>query len=291
MTAMKFHEKSGIVLLLALLIVSVVLITAGALSGLIVRSIQQTRLIDQSIQAYYGAESGAERALYQVRRREAIPNCVVITPGSTCQANGACSLNPEVACIVSNNGALALANGWITDATNELSTEVLLKKGSSFQLDLFNPYQASAANINQVVLENDVPNLSLYAEFTNVTNILNVALSNCENQPPVFKGFVQTPTAIGSLDGKSILGQCSYSFRLNYPLDSNGEQSKVTITVFNQDGATPDTPLPIPSRLTIKTSARFGRSYQALTIKTPVRPPVSGLYDFVLFSEQPVVKQ
>jgi len=288
MKTRKLYNQSGVVLLLALLIVSVVLGSAGVLSNLVIRSIQQTRLIDQSMQAFYGAESGAERALYQVRRREAIPDCAVLTSGSVCQANGACSLDPDVACITTTNGTLALGTGWNANATNEMSTEVLLKRGGSFQLDLFNPYQASAANINQVVLDNDVPNLSLYAEFTNVTNILNVGLSNCQNQPPVFKGFIQTPAAIGSLDGKSILAQCSYSFRLNYPLDSSGEQSLITIMVFNQDS---DTQLPIPSRLTITTSAVFGKSYQSLTIKTPVRPPVSGLYDFVLFSEQPVVKQ
>jgi hypothetical protein len=282
------HNQSGVVLLLALLIVSVVLGSAGILSNLVIRSIQQTRLIDQSMQAFYGAESGAERALYQVRRREAIPDCAALTLGSVCQANGTCSLNPDVACITATNGTLALGSGWKANASNEMSTEVLLKKGGSFQIDLFNPYQASAANINQVVLANDVPNLSLYSEFTNVTNILNVGLSNCQSQPPVFKGFIQTPAAIGSLDGKSILAQCSYSFRLNYPLDSSGEQSLISITVFNQDS---NTQLPIPSRLTITTSALFGKSYQSLTIKTPVRPPVSGLYDFVLFSEQPLVKQ
>lgn len=282
------HNQSGVVLLLALLIVSVVLGSAGILSNLVIRSIQQTRLIDQSMQAYYGAESGAERALYQVRRREAIPDCADLTLGSCNEINGTCSFNSDVACITATNGALALGSGWNASVANETSTEILLKKGGSFQLDLFSPYQASAANINQVVVESDASDLILYSEFTNITNILNVGLSNCQNQPPVFKGFIQTPAAIGSLDGRSILAECSYSFRLNYPLDSGGEQSLITITVFNQDS---NEQLPIPSRLIITTSAVFGKSYQSLTIKTPIRPPVSGLYDFVLFSEQPVVKQ
>lgn len=282
----QYQKQSGVVLVLALLIVSVVLATAGALSNLVIRSIQQTRLIDQSMQAYYSAESGAERALYQIRRREAIPDCAAIS-GGACQSNGICSIN-SVPCITPNNGSLSLANGWTTNATNELSTTVTLKPGGSFQLDLFNPYQASSAGINQVVVVSDITPTSFYAEFTNITKILNVDLNNCSNssQPPVFKGFIETPAAIGSLDGKSILDECSYSFRLNYPLTSSGDR-QVTITVFNQGT---DTQYAIPSRLSVSASAKFGRSQQSLTLKTPVRPPVSGLYDFVLFSEEAVVK-
>src|SRR3989338_872826 len=82
-------QQSGIVLILALLIITAALVASAALGNLIIRGIQQSRLVDQSMQAHYLAESGAERALHQVRQRTALHDCALIGAGS-CSALGYC---------------------------------------------------------------------------------------------------------------------------------------------------------------------------------------------------------
>jgi len=62
------NNQSGIVLILAILLIAAVISTAAIFTSLTIRNLQQSRLVDQAIQAHYIAESGAEHALYQVRR-------------------------------------------------------------------------------------------------------------------------------------------------------------------------------------------------------------------------------
>ena len=280
------------VLVLALLIIAAVLATAVIFSNLIIREIQQSRLIDQSIQAYYLAESGAERALHQTRRREAVQgeDCGVIISGSNCQENnGYCSsTNNEVSCITGTEGNLAVRSGWLVTVDNETETAVNLKVGESFQIDLFNPFKTAGPNIEAIEVNRDDPGIVLYGELTNFNKVLGVGPSNCQNQPPVLKDFLPNPSVrIRAFDDQDIAGECSYSFRVNYPLDSGLDPVAITLTVYDDF----DQPLPIPSRLLIDSQADFGRSRQKVRVKTPIRPPLSGLYDFVIFSEEEIIKQ
>lgn len=300
----KLHSKqtkqSGMVLVLAILVMGVVLGTAIVFSNLIIREIQQSRLIDQSIQAYYLAESGSERALYQLRQREAVIDCDLVQTGSTCLVTSYCSAPVPantVPCINDSEGGLNINGSWQLTATNEQETTILLKRGESFQIDLFDPFQSSESNINEVGVYSADSGLTLYGEFVNLTNILNVTnptVAICLTQPPVFKDFIEEPPSqFGSLDGKNILDECSYSFRLNFPFNSPQESSLITFTVYDRVFINPNWEsqlVPIPSRLLIDSEAAFGSSFQRIRVRTPIRPPLSGLYDFVLFSEQEIKK-
>ena len=285
----QFQNQSGMVLILAILIIAAVLTAAVTFSDLIVREIRQSRLIDQSIQAYYLAESGAERSLSQIRRREAMADC---GPHGICLASGYCLTSGDP-CVNTDKAGLNFAKGnWQIAVNNEEETSVLLQKGESFQLDLFNPFAVSDSRINQVVITSSVPDLTLYGTFVNLTKILGINKPTCSEQPPVIKGYIDIvavppdppQASVGALDGKTILGECSYSFRLNYPLNIENP-SVITLNVY-EDGIL----VPIPSRLVVDSQARFGYSLQQLRVKTPMRPPLSGLYDFVLFSEEKIVK-
>lgn len=61
----KFQDR-GSVLLLALLILSSVLAATTAVSTLVVREIRSNRQIDDAVIAYYAAESGIEKGLWQI---------------------------------------------------------------------------------------------------------------------------------------------------------------------------------------------------------------------------------
>ncbi|MFA5021904.1 MAG: hypothetical protein WC508_02410 [Patescibacteria group bacterium] len=286
-----FKKQSGMVLILVILIITAVLGTAAIFSTLIVRDIQQSRLIDQSIQAYYLAESGAERSLYQVRRREAITDCEKVTLSGVCDDNGYCVANSTIPCVNQAGGFdWSIRGGWQIKASNETETSFSFSPGQSFQIDLFNPYQSGGSNIRSVGVDCNIPNLTLNAEFTNLSNILKISNSNCLNQPPVFKQAIDSyPNSIATLDGRDIFTDCAYSFRLTYPVVSANDSNVatvVTLKVYDSVGSQID----IPSRLIIDSQATFGNSFQKIRVRTPMRPPLSGLYDFVLFSEQPIIK-
>lgn len=273
---------------MAVLIITAVLATAAVFTSLVIREIQQSRLIDQSIQSYFLAESGSEKALYQIRRMEAVISCSLLGKGS-CNQDGYCSADSSIPC-VSERGELGLLGGWEIKGSNEKETLVLLNPGQSFQVDLFNPYQSWQSNINGIKVERNDTGITPIGEFTNLTTILGVNLTSvCKDQPPVFKDYLDDPQAIiSAIDQQNIHKDCSYSFRINYPF--GGDSPLVAmIKVFDVD-VVPNLQLDIPSRLIINSSAIFGKSFQSVIVRTPMRAPLSGLYDFVIFSEEQIVK-
>lgn len=298
-------QHDGMVIVLAILIIAAVLGTAILFSNLVIREIMQSRLIDQSIQSYYLAESGSERALYQIRKREAVTDCALL-PGAnpSCQDNGYCLNDLETPCVNLANTIVNDLSSWQVVANPESTTVITLNEGETFQVDLFNPAQSSNSNINKIVLQvNPAPVTLLVGELTNLTRVLDVSgtgLTNCSTQLPILKDFIHPDTGVNppeavieSFDGANILTTCSYTFKLNYPINNNSdlESTAITINLFNANTDGTSISQNIPSRLIIKSSATFGNSYQAVTVRTPVRPPVSGLYDFVLFSGGDISKQ
>ena len=141
-------QQSGMVIVLAILIIAAVIATAAAFGNLVIREIRQTRLIDQSIQAYYFAESGSERALHQVRKREAIVDCSslnVITPAVCDPVTSHCSNELDAPCI--NIGNLGT---WNTAVSKEREIIITLSEGQTFQVDLFDISQTAESGINRI---------------------------------------------------------------------------------------------------------------------------------------------
>jgi hypothetical protein len=116
----------------------------------------------------------------------------------------------------------------------------------------------------------------------------------CSNQSTIVRDYISIvdtdgiapfETTVTTLNGTPMLADCSYTVRLSLPLTS--ADPTVTITLQAMSGANV---VPIPSRLIIRSTGAAGKSRQQTRVTSPSRPPLSGLYDFVLFSEQEVVK-
>jgi hypothetical protein len=315
----KVRNNSGMVLVLSILIIAAVLATAVIFANLVIRQIRQSRLIDQSIQAYYLAESGSERALYQSRRREAVKtiDCDLIDDGnngngsSSClEATGYCSgsINNQVSCISETVGTLdgQVRAPWNIEVTNEAETTINLNVGESFQLDLFSPFQDLSAEFNSQVsafrISSNLSNPILYGELTNLTWLVGGSLlcptdNFTPPKPAISKerinfnsGTTGYVTALGPTNPE-INPFCSYILRISNILFPNVEPGQFTISIHSSASGDPEgNRLDIPSRLIIDSEATFGRSSQSVRVRTPIRPPLSGLYDFVLFSEEEIVK-
>ncbi|NUM25518.1 MAG: hypothetical protein HUU49_02720 [Candidatus Buchananbacteria bacterium] len=304
-------KQSGMVLILAILIIASVLATAVVFSNLIISEIRQSRLIDQSIQSYYLAESGAERALYETRRKEAVKpeDCSKIQSGSTCQITGYCSLTTpsnSVPCISLNEGNLSgLPGQWDIAVTNEKQVSIFLNIGESFQIDLFNPYQVAGFEVGMESFEiTGTPGSTLAAELSNVTWLVGGTLDCNPNvftppEPAITRGDIIINSSGSSTylvnvysGDPSINPNCSYILRVSNSILPDAAAGQFNLSIFNK--ATDVDPisnrLDIPSRLIINSQADFGSSHQELKVRTPIRPPLSGLYDFVIFSEEEIVK-
>lgn len=304
-------NNSGMVLILAILIIAAVLATTVVFSNLIVSEIRQSRLIDQSIQAYYLAESGAERALYQTRRKEAVKpeDCSKIQAGSVCQSSGYCSAiipSNSVPCISVDEGDLTgLPGQWGIDVTNENQISIFLNVGESFQIDLFNPYQVSGFEVGMESFEvTGNPGSELAAELSNVTWLVGGTL-DCNPdvyvppKPAITRGdiIIDSSGTSGYLvnvhtGDPSINPSCSYILRVSNTVLPRAIPGQFDLSIFSKAANVDpiEDRLDIPSRLIINAQADFGSSHQELKVRTPIRPPLSGLYDFVIFSEEEIVK-
>ena len=314
----KKNKAKGMVLILTIIIIGTVLSSATVFANLIIREIQQSRLIDQSIQALYLAESGAEKALYQSRRRQAIKpaDCSNVILGSSCQTTtGFCSLSgDEVPCITTNQGNLPLRGSWSVNVTNEMETSVYLGVGESFQVDLFSPYQTGEfqTQIQSFLLDSDIVNgTTVYGEITNLSQLVGGTVDCPLNYfvpplPAISKGRITlikpAPESNYSSSGylttftedpaPELNPNCAYILRVSNILLPQAQSGQFTLSIYqtadNVDPATDK--LPILSRFLIDSEATFGKSYQKVRVRAPMRPPLSGLYDFVIFSEEALVK-
>lgn len=298
------NRESGIVLILALLIITAALTATAVFGNLIIRSIQQSRLVDQSIQAYYLAESGAERALHQVRKRSALHDCSIIG-GSTCNVLGYCDGFSGVNCITAGSGGLgaAMPSDWLVSALSEQSVVKRLQPGESFQIDLFNPYQQTGAvgleplETVQVTSADLTSGFTLYGQLTNLTWLIGGTFGCPLGAPIIANGFITgsyndqlglAAAAVSGLAGADLNASCLYILRLSNPLTQ--PVGLFTVSLHSDAPATDANRIDIPSRLVIDASADFGQSFQTVKVRTPVRPPLSGLYDFVLFSDTEIIK-
>ena len=94
------NQKGAVSLLLVILILSGILIIALSVSKIVLREIQMTAQISESVRAYQAADTGIEWALYQIIKvKQPIP------AERLCNNNGWTSLDNQTAyCLEITNG-------------------------------------------------------------------------------------------------------------------------------------------------------------------------------------------
>lgn len=240
---------------MALLILSGVLIASSGLGALILSSLRQTRIIDNAVSAYYAAETGAEDALYSVRRRGELPDAV--------------SATQEL-----SNGA-----GWTRDVTN---TEPILytdiPRDSTKEILLYDP---DNENVSPGIATIDVT----WSDGCSGCTVLTTNTVEWATSAP----FAWVPNAAtfkytgGSASISLEAPQKLYRLRLRA---DNGDMTNVRIEA--RDGS--DQPKNLPGRVKIDARGDFIGVRQRMTVTLPREAPLSGLFDFAIFSECSLVK-
>ncbi len=249
------------------IIMMVMILLAGIGIGTVVLEGSQRAVdIDRSVSAYYMADSGVERQLYEVRK--------VGTPLATIGAIG--STYP--------NGSSWKFNGSFASTTNKIIPSVAT---SSFAVvDLFDPDNVGPAGADQVTVTwNNGPDCGLqyanlevgYAEWNLSGNII-------PNKFTIEKKNDSTILAPGD-QNQAIILDANRSYRLRLA-PSICSVANVVVQPLSAG-----VPTVFPGDVTLSAEGTFGPASQKIAVTMPKLDVLSGLFNFVVFTECTLVKQ
>lgn len=272
-------RQSGNVLLLALLVMAGIMTASLAIGAIVLNEIRQARNVDFLIVAYYAAESGVEQALYKFRKEEAVINC----PAGECDANGFCTLGDRESCIRSD-GVLGNQAAWERTVDNkELQIYGKIKKDDSFQVDLYDPDGASAAGTESVKIEWTPQCIS---PATSNIEVSYIAGDPTTGWSAASEKRFKYSALVSPVINNGFVSTKSYRVRIKALYC---DISNLVFTAWaNDNAAVPQ--VQIPARIVLNSRGKYSTLRQAIKMTMPRRSPMSGLYDYVLFSECSLVK-
>jgi hypothetical protein len=272
------QNQNGVMLILAMLIMSIVVAASLAASLLVMSEIRQSNQIDDAMIAYYAAESGAERGLYLTRKRDYDPQ----------------SFNTKLLDLENNSRYEMVA----TNTEKVIYTSI--KTNESQQFDIYVPGALSSSTVDQIksinikILPVNYCRLEVNWVCWDENGNFGKIESAYRSSYPDAAGF--TYALYNLIPG---IGTYCKSFRVRVIPRSNSTCTDTTISPVevraytNTDGTGL---VNIPSRVQIKSIGSFPKTSteavrQAILISMPRRSPTSRLFDYVLFSEQDIEKK
>jgi len=265
----KFISNSGTAILLSVLVMSTILTAALATSKLVINEVTQSSQIDHSTIAFYAAESALEKGLFQVRQKDLDVSVV------------------DQAHEVFDNDASYLLTA--KDTENVLYTS--LAPNQSYQIDLFNPNSLDD-------LTNPIK--AIKVNFTG-DSWLEVKWVSW-----LTSGVINPPESLRVTENDSeyiqLLTNNVYLYRVRFINSGITQLNNVTIKAYNDVDPVANCPVltecqvPIPARISLDAVGRFPDnsnepSEQRISVTMPEKSPISGLYDYVLYSEESIVKE
>ena len=272
------RKKNGTALLMSLLLMTGIITVSLATGILIMNEIQQSTQLDRAMVAFYAAESAVERGLYQSRQQSFDPDVL-----------------SAIEVLMDNNASYKII---AEDSENVVIKS--LAQDETLQLDLYNSGSLSALSpavkalgFNWLEQQNAWLEVR-WISWTTAGSLNPGAASNWQNKGrKISQGDV--PYIMNLENADNYL----YSVRLTarYASITNLEvKAYDTINpVTNCDPLT-SCQIGIPGRVFIKGLGEYpnGKSdaaKQAILVTMPEVEPLSGFYDYVLFSEEAIMKE
>jgi len=267
----KILNTSGTAILLAVLVMSTILTAALATSKLVINEVMQSTQIDYSTIAFYAAESGLEKSLFNIRQKDA----------------GVQDINTTTE-VFDNQASYIMA---AQDTEEILYTS--LKPGETYQIDLFNPNSLD-------VLENPIKSVSIDWDGIGDSCLEMKWISwNTNGQLGEPQNYYACQD--GSPDIIQLFQNDAYLYRLRL-LARYAASGTITIKAYSDvDPGINCQPLescqvPLPARVSLAATGRFPETSltpaeQNIVVTMPVKSPLAGLYDYVLYSENDIVKE
>lgn len=251
-------RERGTVLLMALIIMSGAVISSIGIGVLIQNSIQQSRVLDNSMVAYYAAESGIEEAIYAARRSDTTPASV---SAATVLDNGATWSRT-----VATSESVVYAGNLIEDGIYEVA--------------LYNP----DASIN--ALDIDSVKLTWADSCAGCTVAETSFITWNAGSPVIWNPNVTVLRNTWTSDGVTLSVPDVTKLQRLRITSKGGDISNLQIRAYNASGVQTT----VPGRLKIDAIGRFANASQKLTATLPRTVPLSGIFDYVVFTECSLVK-
>jgi len=274
-STLKFKHQRGNVLLLALLLLAGGIVGGLTVAVLVVSEIRQARSLDNALIGYYDAEGGLEQSLYDIRQAQLCTQ--EFTGDDPCDANDFNTCQPNTNCKVKINP----------------SSEILvplISVDDTFSLDIEPGDGVTAIEVSWSPLDRD--HLSyLEVSFLNIESLggsvvvrPNLGVPYYCNQEAGYDEATNSCTLLLFSDSDGYTNSANsktYQVRfksLAYPIN------KLRIQ--------PETPLGshFSGYLNVSSRSQKINIRQQLTTSVPSQLPVYGFPDYVIFSEQDIVK-
>lgn len=249
------RRMAGNILPLALIMTLTILLAGVGIGTVVLEGSSRAREIDDSVAAFYMSDSGIERQLFELRKRDATL--------------------PEVAALAS---VYPNAGAWQSTAeieTADQKTFPAIQDGDFHVIDLFDPNNlASAGGVDQLQIDwFGAGQLEIgYAQWTSGSIVTWPSEDSY-----VFQTAFGPSYTVAGLDAAK-----AYRFRIKA---MNGDASNVVVTAF-KNGA----PVPFPGDITLSAEGTYGKATQKTAVTLPKLDVLSDIYGFVIFSECQILK-
>lgn len=272
-------NKKGSVLLLSLLIISALLSSVLYVSALSLRQISQSVNSDNALVAFYAAESGNEQAIYKIRKKA---------------YSDISELN------VKNEKMLYSNSSFTREVTDEMyGITTGIYEDQFFQVDMFNSEDLSyISNLSHLEIGWD--------DNCNSNSWIEITSNDWDASGPIywFTGVNQDHIKKSLLDGVSFLS--SENNKINNVGGITFEPSKsyqfrlkalycdiynLRLVAYDNSGNI----IPFKNIFNIKSIGEYPAgsnksNKQALSASLRKFSPLSGLFDYVIFSEKSLIK-
>ena len=288
-------NQRGVILILTMVMMAVLLATAVSFAVFIISDIRQAGKIDNTVVAYYAADSGIERSLYILRQSDEVDWVNTGATPTLFDVIGTSGINMD-------NGA-----GWNISNSTDYEQRFFrsrLKSGQAVKAYFLNRTTASSISINwskssdqpgarlQTIFtqltpqsyEDDGQTIVVYNTDKNVIKINNNSPNDCEqfadsgidgnnsgNNPPY--DYVVEIRALGTAGSGN-----------NFVVDD------LRILAYDTDDCSGDPNIEAITNITLSSVGEFNGTRQEIVAHIPPRDPISGLLGFVLFSEEDITK-
>lgn len=293
------RDERGIILVLTLMVMSILLSVALGFAMFIFSDINQAKMIDDSMLAYYAAEAGFERTIYLFRKQDK-------------DKVGSFSYNPADPSSDSKSLSLADREG-VTPASSSSWT---IKNSNDYESTVFRQYLRNGASVKLFFLNrinnqggpgpNGVKSISidwqrmgachLQAAFTQLRPQDSEGTLVNYNYMADLDGVLTGPNTFNlcekfidkKIDGTEWL--TDYAVELK-ALGSGDDYciDKMTVKAYTDEDCSNITPTAI-TNVTIRSIGTHNKSSQEIVAHIPPYDPALGFMGFVLFSEQDITK-
>ncbi len=257
------NNNSGAILLVTLLIMFGIVATTASMAFIIINEIQQSRDVDYSIIAYYAAETAVEQGLFQLRK-------------------GALTVHD-----LNSDGDVLLDNGasWTRIASNQVAqVSAPLDENKSLTVDFY--------NFDDLSEDTDIGSIKISG--TDDTAWLETTLLewpvgpnltwNIQLPQNIYKTMTPLPLAGNDIELGTPRSGNAYQLRLKAFYDDI--ENNLTITAWSSAGE----PRNILGQVTMTGIGDYKHSTQAVQVSLPRRPVLSGVYDYIVFSDLSLTK-